>query len=512
MWRRILRGVVLASAVAVVGCAAVGPDYLAPGARDLNVPDSWHASNANASAATDLASWWRRLDDPTLDALVEETLVGNRDVAVAAARVREARARRDLAQANRFPSVTGSASAARAQSSEQRGSGGESSLFNAGIGVHWDADVFGGSRRAIEAAQSDLAAAFGDYAATRVALIAEVARNYIDVRSLHARIELARANLDAQLETLQLTEWRAQAGLTTLLDVEQARAAAEQTRAQIPVLETSLAGARNRVAILAGAAPGSFDARFDPPAPVPAVPKDIAIGIPANTLRQRPDLRAAEARVAAETARIGQQAAAAYPDLSLAGSIGLESLTIAGLTHGGALTSQVLAQLAATIFDAGRVRAQVAAQTAVQERALHTYEGVVLTALEDVENALIAFANTEQRGLALADAVVSARNAATLAEQRYAAGITDFQTVLDTRRTLLLVEDSLASTEGDRALTFVQLCQALGGGWGLERRPAFARKLTCRTAYRNKPKSLSRSSRSQGCSCTLAATGSVYCC
>jgi NodT family efflux transporter outer membrane factor (OMF) lipoprotein len=449
----------------VLGCAAVGPDYRAVDAAALGVPPRWSVPPANPAPASGLATWWRALDDSTLDALIEKALANNRDIAVAQARLREARARRDLANANRFPTVGASASAARNRSSEEAGGGASRSLFDAGFDASWEPDLFGGQRRAVAAAEADLAASRDDLEAARVSLAAEVARNYVDVRSFQARLGIARANLDSQLETLQITQWRAQAGLTTSLDVEQSRAAVEQTRAQIPALETSLAAARNRIAILAGVAPGALNAMLSTGAPVPSVPAEIAVGIPADTLRQRPDLRAAERRVAAETARIGVQAAAAYPNLSLSGTIGLESLTLAGLAHGSALASQIAARLATTIFDAGRIRDQVEIQNAVQERALHAYEGAVLIALEDVENALVAFDNAEQRRVALGAAVSAARNAALYARQRYTAGITDFQTVLDTERTVLVAEDSLASTEADRVSALIQLYKALGGGW-----------------------------------------------
>jgi NodT family efflux transporter outer membrane factor (OMF) lipoprotein len=449
----------------VAGCATVGPDYRAPGDAALGVPAAWQSPTAQPAPAGDLSAWWHRLRDPTLAQLVEQALARNRDLAGATAHLREARARRDLALANRMPIVGASGSAARSRSSAQAGSGSSRSLFDAGFDASWEPDLFGGQRRAVEAAEADLAASADDLAAVRVSLAAEVARNYLDVRSLQARLAIARANLDAQAQILQITDWRAQAGLTTSLDVEQARAGVEQTRAQLPTLETALADARNRLAVLAGAAPGAFDQVLETPAPLPPVPASVAIGIPADTLRQRPDLRAAERRLAAETARIGQQTAALYPSLTLSGSLGLQSLTLAGLTHGGALVTQLAAQLADTIFDAGRVRRQIDIQTAVQERALHDYEGAVLAALEDVENALVAFDNAERRRASLANAVEAARNAALLAQQRYTAGITDFQTVLDTQRTVLVAEDSLAATEGDRAQALVQLYKALGGGW-----------------------------------------------
>ena len=455
----------VALALLAAGCTTVGPDYRAPSSAELGVPAAWPGTSpARAPAQDDLAAWWQRLGDPTLTTLVTRALAGNRDLASATSRLREARARRDLAVANGFPTLRGSASVNRTDAGSQHG-GGSTTSYDAGFDASWEPDLFGGQRRGVEAAQADVAAAADDLGVAHVSLAAEVARNYLDVRSLQARLAIARASLDTQSQTLQLTQWRAQAGLTTSLDVEQATAAVEQTRAQIPALETALANARNRIAVLAGVAPGTFDALLVAPEPLPALPASIAIGIPADTLRQRPDLRAAERRLAAETARIGQQTAALYPSLGLAGTLGLQSLTFAGLTQGGATVSQLAASLAATIFDAGRVRSQIDIQTAVQERALAQYQGAVLTALEDVENALVALDNAERRRVSLATAVAAARNAALLAEQRYTAGITDFQTVLDTQRTLLAVQETLAMTEDDRMQALVQLYKALGGGW-----------------------------------------------
>jgi multidrug efflux system outer membrane protein len=449
--------------VLLAACAAPGPDYRAPDSAGLGMPRSWQGAQPGASPRDDLATWWRTLGDPMLDELLAAALAAGPDVKVAQARLREARARRDIADAARLPTIGASASASRTRS--EAGAGSSRSTYDAGLDASWEPDLFGGQRRAREAASADLEAAMEDLRATQVALAAEVALNYVQVRALQARLQIARANLATQSETLQLTQWRAQAGLTSSLDVEQARAAVEQTRAQIPSLDSSLAGARNRLAILRGTPPGSLDARLAPAASIPAVPGTIAIGIPADTLRQRPDLRAAERRLAAETARVGQQEAERFPSLTLGGSIGLESLTVGGLLEREALVAQLVARLAATLFDGGRLRGQVEAQSAVRERALHSYEAAVLAALEDVENALAQLANTRVRREALANAADAARNAALYAEQRYSAGITDFQTVLDTQRTLLSAQDNLKSTEAEQASALIRLYKALGGGW-----------------------------------------------
>ncbi len=455
----------LVAALAGAGCAAVGPDYSTPA---LAVPDSWQSAPADAAPVVNLAAWWDQLGDPVLTGLVNEALQSSPDLRSARARLREARARRDLAGADRFPTVGASVSAARSKTSAETGSGATGELYSAGFDASWEPDVFGGKRRALEASQADLQAAGADLHATQVSLVAEVALNYIEMRSSQARIAIAEANLASQTETLQLTEWRAQAGLVSSLDVEQARANREQTRATLPSLRTSLAEAQHRLAVLLGLAPAALKPRLEKLAPVPAVPDQVAVGIPADILRQRPDVRAAERRLAAETARIGEKEAARYPDFSLSGSIGLEALTPGGLGAGGAATRSLLGSVAATLFDGGRLRRQVEIQNAVQEQALVSYESTVLAALEEVENSLVSLANSRDRGKALASAADAARNAALLASHRYAGGLIDFQTVLDTERSVLTIEDSLKTTEAQSASALVQLYKALGGGWSAD--------------------------------------------
>ena len=446
------------------GCASVGPDYAPPDARALGVPDAWRGSEPAVAGPVAAAAWWRALGDPLLEALVRDALTQGWDAGIARARLREARARRAIAASGGYPTVSASASASRTRTGT--GSGASRSLFDAGFDASWEPDLFGGQRRTVEGAEADVAAAIEDERGVQVSLAAEVALNYVEVRSLQARLAIARANLATQSETLQLTRWRTEAGLTSSLDVEQARTAVEQTRAQIPALDASLAAARHRLAVLGGRAPGSLDARLAAPGSIPAVPDALPVGIPADTVRQRPDLRAAERRLAAETARVGVAEAARFPSLALGGSVGLESLTFQGLGEGGAFVGRLAVSLAAPLFDAGRRRAQVEAQSAVQERALRTYEAAVLAALEDVENALVQLASARLRRAALLQAAEAARNAAVFAEQRYAAGITDFQTVLDTQRTLLSAQDTLQATEAEQAAALIRLYKALGGGWG----------------------------------------------
>lgn len=446
------------------GCAAVGPNYQQP---ETALPAAWSgAAGDNAgSSAEDLSEWWKVLKDPTLDQLIGESLAASPDLLTARARLREARARRQLAGAERLPEVTASGSASRSKGSGETGTGTTRNLFSAGLDAGWEPDIFGATRRGIEAAQADLEVSGANLDGVQVSLVAEVALNYVDLRAYQARLDIARNNLASQSETLQIAQWRNQAGLVSALDVDQARTNLEQTRAQIPTLETNLAQAEHRLAFLLGQAPTGLHDRLATPAAIPQVTDSVAIGIPADTLRRRPDVRAAERKLAAETARIGVATAALYPGFRLSGSIGLDALNLGDLLSGSAISRSLIASVAGTLFDGGRLRKRVEIQDAVQEQALVSYQTTVLTALKEVEGALVALANSGQRREALGRAFESADRAASLARQRYASGLIDFQAVLDSERSLLSTQDNLAGADADRVTALIQLYKALGGGW-----------------------------------------------
>jgi len=421
-------------------------------------PAAWHtaAQGVVVERSDDLSRWWEQLGDATLTDLVDRALAGSPDLRTAQARLRQARAQREVTRADLLPSASASAAA-----SDRRNS---PAGFSAGFDASWEPDVFGGTRAGIDAATADLLATAEDLHATQVSLTAEVARNYVELRTLQLRLDIARRNEASQAETLELTGFRAQAGLVGSLDVEQARANLEQTRAQIPALESSVAQAMHRIATLVGLEPTALTAELDHAAPVPSVPSEIAIGIPTDTLRQRPDVRAAEQRIVAETSRLAQAETRRYPQFSLSGSIGVEVVRGA-LTGGTSLVASAAGSVLQTVFDGGRIRQQIEIQSAVQEQAMVSYEATVLTALEEVENALVSLEKSRQRLSSLDAAAEASANAALLARNQYTAGLVDFQTVLDTERTVRSVEDSVAATEGDRVIALVQLYKALGGGW-----------------------------------------------
>ncbi len=446
----------LFSLLLLAGCAA-GPDYVAPAP---DAPADW-INGKSAAHGEEVTQWWRRLHDPVLDELIAQALHDSPDLRSARARLQEVRARYDLADAGLLPSLNAGLSASRSKV----GTAAPANQFNAGFDASWEIDLFGGLRRAREAADADAGATLANLYNTQVSLAAEVALNYVQWRSLQNRLQIAQDNLAAQRETLQITQWRAQAGMVTSVEVEQARANLQQTLAGIPTLETSLVKAENRIAVLLGQRPGSLHERLSAPAPLPPLPDEIALAIPLDTLRQRPDVQAAERKLAAETARIGQQQAARYPSFSLSGSVGWKSYSLATLGGVDTLTRSLSTSLSQSLFDGGRLSSRVRAQEAVQQQAAIAYQQTVLLALEEVENALTAYANSHRRRAALQEAMGAARNAALLARQRYEGGLIDFQSVLDTDRTRLSSEDSLASAELDERAALIALYKAMGGGW-----------------------------------------------
>lgn len=451
---RLFTALIAAACTACATAQAIAP---APVAAP---PPMWTGTAEGVvSGDQDLSRWWDRLVDSTLTGLIQRAVDASPDMRIAQARLRQARAQRGGASADRLPSVSGSTSVS--------GRNGGSSGVSLGLDASWEPDIFGTSRRGVDAATADLLATAADLSATRTSLAAEVALNYIELRAFQARLEIARQNESTQAETLELTQFRAQAGLVGSLDVEQARANLEQTRAQIPSLETSIAQTIHRLSTLAGLEPSSLRGELIVPRPQPEVPQQVTVGIPAETLRQRPDVRAAEQRLLAETSRVAQSRGARYPRLNLSGSIGTEVLTGA-LSGGASLVSSLAGSVLQTLFDGGRIRQQIEIQTAAQEQAAASYDATVLVALEEVENALVAFDQSRQRLRSLEAAEDAASNAALLARARYEAGLTDFQTVLDTQRTLLSVQDSVAATEGERLTALVRLYKALGGGWDPE--------------------------------------------
>lgn len=426
--------------------------------QPLAAPAAW--SSPVPAGRTPLAGWWRGFGDPLLVELVAAAEQANTEVRSAQANLARARALRDAAAAGLGPVLSASVSAQRSEGGGRAGS----TLYSAGFDAAWEPDVFGAVGHGVAASDADARASAAALAATQVSVAAEVAMGYLQLRGVQARLALARENLALQEQTLQITQWRTQAGLASSIELAQARTAVEQTRAQLPLLQASAAQAAHALGVLTGQAPEALLPRLGIAAALPGPPAELEIAIPVRTLRQRPDVLAAEAQLQAAAERVAQADAERRPTLQLRASLAWDALTLGSLGSTAAARSLV-ASLAQPVFDGGQRKAQLAAQQAGFEAAQQAYTARVLAALQEVEDALVALEASRARIAALAAAAESARLAAQLAGQRHASGLVDFQVVLETQRTLLGAQDNLASAQTDWATDHVRLYKALGGGW-----------------------------------------------
>jgi NodT family efflux transporter outer membrane factor (OMF) lipoprotein len=396
---------------------------------------------------------------------MKKAVANNPDLGQARARIREQRARRNISRAGLFPTLDASGSYRKSKSSEEMGSGKETDAYSADMDAGWELDIFGGTRRSLEAATAELEAGEEDLRDVLVSLLAEVALNYTDVRVLQARMDVVEKNIVLQGQARELAQSLYDSGLSGGLEIQQAKYNLENTRSQVPVLRVSLEEAKNRIALLLGEAPGSVHGALKTHGPVPVCPPEIAVGVPADVLRQRPDIRRAERKLAAQTARIGEATADLYPKLSLSGSIGYESLDPDRLFLAGSRSWGFGPRITWPIFRAGSIRSNIEVQSALQEELLGRYESVVLNALGEVENQLTVYMEEQIRKQNLKEARQAAMRALDLALSQYRAGMTDFTDVLDAQRSLLSFEENLIQSEGNIVSSLVRLYKALGGGW-----------------------------------------------
>ena len=450
------------------GCA-VGPNYAQP---EPEMPDRWHQDLARglAEGQAPLQTWWTTLDDPLLDSLVERAVAGNLDLKQAVARVDEARARRGIARGEWFPTLGSLSSYSREKISEEAfpipGIGGNAqNRYTAGLDASWEIDLFGRIRRSTESADASLEAIVEDYRDTLVLLLSEVGQAYVDVRSFQQRIDYARSNVRTQQGSLRLTSDRNAAGLVSDLDVRQAELNLATTEAFIPSLQIGLTVAINRLGVLLGQHPTALRAELETPTPIPSPPSEILVGLPTELLRQRPDLRSAERQLAAQTAQIGVAKADLYPRLALLGTFAFDALDAAKLFTGDASAFSFGPAVRWNLFDGGRIRSNVKAQESLTEQALLGYEQTVLLALEEVEDAFVAYVQENERRDMLQRSVTAADAAVKLVNTLYRTGLTDFQNVLDSERSLFQRQDELAESEGRVTQNLVQIYRALGGGW-----------------------------------------------
>ncbi len=462
-----LAGVAAASCVVLSGCVQSPQRLTAASTNDI--PSTWSVPEAAAvSGESALVNWWLGFDDPLLARLIDDALRANTTVNGARAALRQARAARDGTAASLLPAINSSASGQNSFSDPPNSERTSSNNFRAGLDANWELDLFGANRSALNASDASVRASAANIGAAQVSIAAEVALSYIGLRNAQARLTIAKANLAAQQETLQLTLWRQQAGLVTALEAEQARASVEQTSAQLPSLQTAIDQASHALSVLVGRPPAALNPELASVLPVPQAPDLLAINMPAETLRQRADVAASEQQVIAASARVSQAEAARLPSFSLGGSLGLSALTLGALTDGASLAGSLLASVKLPIFDGGARRAQVNAQQAALEQAQITYRAAVLRALQEVEDALVALRGDRERVVHLGAAADAAATSALMARQRYSSGLVDFQTVLDTQRSQLSAQDALSNARADVSSDHVRLYKALGGGWQSE--------------------------------------------
>ncbi|MBN2163968.1 MAG: efflux RND transporter permease subunit [Pontiellaceae bacterium] len=438
------------------GCMSVGPDYEAPALPELQ--DS-------GTQSADVADWWKRFDDAELNGLIAAALENNNDLKSAVAAAREARAQLGVARGGYGPSVDAGGSISRSETSLNvypTSGGVPHTLYSGGIDAAWEIDLFGGTRRTVEAAVADWQAQQANLGDVQVSIVAETATAYMQLRTNERLLNVAESSLKTQQATMDLLASRYAAGLSNELAVQQARYNLESTRASIPSIKAGIEASRNALAVLVGTLPGSLEIAAGERVPVGGIELD---GVPADVLRRRPDIRRAERLLAAQTARIGQSTADLYPKFSLVGSIGLESLKASSFVESDSGRYSIAPGVSWPIFRSGSIRSSIKAQEARQEQALAVYESTVLNAVREVRDALMSYQTEQERRDALAAAVFAAQQAEAVAQDLYQNGVSDFNNVLDAQRSLFSLQRDLAVSEGKISSNSVRLFKALGGGW-----------------------------------------------
>lgn len=445
----------------------VGPQYCTPGAA---YADKW-VDAADKRVKSDPAqdcAWWTVFNDPTLNMLIEKAYQQNLDLKVAGHRIIESRAQRNISIGNLFPqSQTALVDYAHAQISKNLGLPLPSSELNVwadGFNLSWELDFWGRYRRSIEGAEADLNASVESYGDTLVMLLSEVATNYVQMRTYEQRLAYARENVEIQKRSLGLAEARFRTGRGTELDVRQARSSVSQTESQIPPLITGRRQAANQLCTLLGVPVANLADELHA-APIPNAPLDVAVGIPADLIRRRPDIRKAERQVAAQSARIGVAEADLYPRFSLNGFVGFVADDFKDLFTSKSFTGLFFPTMQWNVLNYGRIRNNIRAQNEKLDEATLQYQQTVLTAGREVEDALIGFLQAQQQAAYLEQTVVDARRSVELTQIQFEEGVVDFNRVFNTQTTLLNAQDQLATTRGNIDRQLIQVYKALGGGW-----------------------------------------------
>lgn len=467
------------AAVMLSGCSLRNARYQAPLAPALSDAKNWNTGLAAGEVpkpADDVAlsHWWSVFGDPELTSLEERALKANLDLRKADAEIQQARANRDYYSANLFPSVTGTFSG----TGTHTGSGGLSiggvslpgistgpASYTAEIEASWEPDFFGGLRKNVASYEATTQAQRENLRNVMITLTADVAQDYLNVRSYQQQLKVTRQNLVKYRQTYDMTVAKRNSGLATDLDAQQALETVESTEATIPTLDTSLQQAYNAISVLLAEKPGSVDAELAEAKPIPVVPPEVAVGIPTDLIRRRPDIRQAERTYAAQWNQVGVAKANLYPTFTLTGTFMFTASKLLDVFDPSNLESSIAGSVSQTLINRRALKAQVRMQNAVLDQDEIAYESTVLGAIQDVENALKSFSAEQERRKSLAGAADAAENAAEMSRQLYAGGLKDFLTVLVSERTELSAQNSLVQSDANVATDLVQLYKVMGGGW-----------------------------------------------
>ena len=465
----------------LTGCT-VGPNYKRP---QVSVPQRWTVAPARGTStnAPETDAWWFSFQDPELNSLITRAVDRNLDLKLALERVQEARAARGIARSGYFPTIEADVSATRLRggfnqgvirvvpsSNNANGSASlispfETNVFQGSLSLSWELDVFGGIRRAVEAATADVVAAEDNRRDVLVILLGDVGRAYAQLRGFQRQLEIANKNIETQQDTLELTATRAKAGLATELDVSRAAAQVESTKAVVPTLLSGIDVSIHRLSVLLGEEPGALRSELQKASPIPAAGPSVEVGLPSDLLERRPDIARAEAELAAATARIGVAKADLFPRFFLTGTAGRQANQLHDLTLGLGNFYSVGPGVSLPLFTGGRIRSNIAVQTSRQRQALINYEAVILNALEEVENALVSYSEEQERRDRLNQAVEQSQLAVDLAAEQYRAGLVDFLSVLEAQGELYANESQLVESQTSVTTDLIALYRALGGGW-----------------------------------------------
>lgn len=470
----ILKTVAVSVTVGLLSACAVGPDYVRPELPQEERFIRQEAVSSHSPAPQKTAEFWHSLGDPVLERLVNAALVNNHDLRIAFANYQQANALLRGSRYDRLPTITADTTAAEARDSADQVPGvsradRDHNQYQGTIGFTWELDLFGRVRRSVEAQRAETAASAEDLVAMQVVVVSQLVRTYIQLRGWQEQLRIAQENADNQARTLQLLEVRYKAGMVTPFDVDRSRTQLESTRARIPGLESEVAVATHRIAVLAGKPPQALVAELEVAAPLPALPQNVAADAPGDLLRRRPDVAAAERRLAAASARIGVVTADLFPRFTLGGLIGTQAFDAGSLFERDSEMRLLTLGVDGSFLNVGRVRARIAASSAAEAGNLAAYERTVLIALEETENALVQVSRSGRQSVHLKQAALAGSRASGMARMRYEQGSIDVLELLDAENARLQTEDAFAQGRVRNALAIVSLYQAMAGGWpGIE--------------------------------------------